>query len=66
VDVLELARELKLLKLGNVSLDGTHLKANASIDQNVKHRLQMPTVPSEGGSGWATVTNFVFTCLLYN
>lgn len=35
VDVLELARELKLLKLGNVSLDGTHLKANASIDQNV-------------------------------
>jgi transposase len=35
VDVLEFARELKLLKLGNVSLDGTHLKANASIDQNV-------------------------------
>jgi transposase len=38
VDVLELARELKLLKLGNVSLDGTHLKANASIDQNVSYR----------------------------
>ncbi|NNF07893.1 MAG: transposase [Candidatus Eisenbacteria bacterium] len=36
VDVLELARELKLLKLGNVSLDGTHLKANASIDQNAE------------------------------
>ena len=35
VDVLEFARELKLLKLGNVSLDGTHLKANASIAQNV-------------------------------
>ena len=35
VDVLELARELKLLKLGKVSLDGTHLKANDSIDQNV-------------------------------
>jgi len=35
VDVLELARELKLLKLGNVSLDGTHTKANASIDQHV-------------------------------
>ena len=38
VDVLELARELKLLKLGNVSLDGTHLKANASIDQNVNYQ----------------------------
>jgi len=38
VDVLELARELKLLKLGNVSLDGTHLKASASIDQNVSYQ----------------------------
>ncbi len=38
VDVLELARELKLFKLGNVSLDGTHLKANASIDQNVNYQ----------------------------
>lgn len=38
VDVLELARELKLLQLGDVSLDGTHLKANASIDQNVTHQ----------------------------
>ena len=37
VDVLELARELKMLKLGNVSLDGTHIKANASIDQNVTY-----------------------------
>jgi len=38
VDVLELARELKMLKLGNVSLDGTHIKANASIDQNVTYQ----------------------------
>ena len=38
VDVLELARELGLLKLGNVSLDGTHIKANASIDQNVTYQ----------------------------
>jgi transposase len=30
VDVLELAQELKLLKLGIVSLDGTHIRANAS------------------------------------
>ena len=35
VDVLELARELKLLKLGTVSLDGTHMKASASKDKNV-------------------------------
>jgi hypothetical protein len=38
VDVLELARELKLLKLGTVSIDGTHIKANASIDQNVTYQ----------------------------
>jgi len=37
VDVLELAKELKLLKLGNIALDGTHLKANASIDKNVTY-----------------------------
>jgi transposase len=38
VDVLELATELKLLSLGKISLDGTHIKANASIDQNVTYR----------------------------
>jgi len=38
VDVLELARELKLLKLGTVSVDGTHIKASASIDQNVTYQ----------------------------
>jgi transposase len=37
VDVLELARELKLLKLGTVSLDGTHIKASAAKDQNVTY-----------------------------
>lgn len=37
VEVLELARELKLLKLGCVSLDGTHLKASASKDKNVTY-----------------------------
>ncbi len=30
VQVLELAREMKLLKLGTVSLDGTKIHANAS------------------------------------
>lgn len=37
VSVLELATELKLLKLGTISLDGTHIKANASIDKNVTY-----------------------------
>jgi transposase len=38
VDVLEIAKELKLLKLGNIAIDGTHIKANASIDQNVTYK----------------------------
>ena len=37
VDILELAIELKLLKFGNVALDGTHIKANASIDKNINY-----------------------------
>ena len=37
MDVLELARELKLLKLGTVSIDGTHIKASASKDKNVTY-----------------------------
>jgi hypothetical protein len=37
VDVLELAKELKLLHLGTVSLDGTHLKASAARDKNVTY-----------------------------
>jgi hypothetical protein len=35
VDVLERARELQLLKLGTVSIDGTHLRASTAKDQNV-------------------------------
>ena len=35
VDGLERARELQRLKLGGVSLEGTHLRASASKDQNV-------------------------------
>jgi len=38
VEVLELARELKLLKLGIVSLDGTLIRANASKDKNVTYQ----------------------------
>lgn len=37
VAVLELARELQLLTLGTVSLDGTHMEANASKDKNVTY-----------------------------
>lgn len=35
VQVWELAKELNLVKLGTVSLDGTHLRANASKDKDV-------------------------------
>ncbi len=38
VDVLELAQELRLLSLGTVSLDGTHIKASASKDKNVTYQ----------------------------
>lgn len=41
VDVVELARGFTLLKLGSVSLDGVHLKANASIDQNVSYHCAL-------------------------
>lgn len=37
VRVLELARELKLLKVGTVSVDGTKVRANASKHQNVSY-----------------------------
>lgn len=35
--VLQLARELGVLKVGTVSVDGTHIKANASKDKNVRY-----------------------------
>lgn len=38
VDVLELAREMKLLRLGMVSLDGTHIHASAAKDQNLTYQ----------------------------
>jgi transposase len=37
VHVLELAHELKLLRLGGVSVDGTTLKASASKNRNVRY-----------------------------
>jgi transposase len=37
VRVLELARELKLLQVGSISVDGTQLKANASKHRGVNH-----------------------------
>jgi transposase len=35
--VLELAAELRVFKLGKISIDGTHIKAGASIDKNVTY-----------------------------
>ena len=37
VKVLEMAREMKLLKLGTISLDGTKIKANASRHSALSH-----------------------------
>jgi len=37
VHVLELAREMGVLKVGTVSVDGTHIRANASKDCNVTY-----------------------------
>ncbi len=37
VHVLELAREMKLLKVGTVSVDGTKLKANASKGRSIRY-----------------------------
>ncbi len=37
LQVLQLARELGVLKLGTVSVDGTHIAANASKDRNVRY-----------------------------
>lgn len=38
LQVLLLAKELKLLKLGTVAVDGSHFKANASKDKNVTYK----------------------------
>ena len=38
VRVLELARELKLLQVGTISVDGTRLKANASKHRGVNYQ----------------------------
>jgi len=53
VQVLELARELKRLKLGIVSLDGTQIRANASKDKNVtdQRAQQLRVQLQQGGPG---------------
>ena len=35
--VLLLAKEMKVLKVGTISVDGTHIKANASINKSVRY-----------------------------
>ena len=37
LQVLQLARKLRILKVGTVSVDGTHIRANASKDKNVRY-----------------------------
>lgn len=37
VEVLKLARSMGVLKVGSVSVDGTHLRASASKDRNVRY-----------------------------
>ena len=37
LQVLQLAREIGVLKVGTVSIDGTHIQANASKDKNVRY-----------------------------
>ena len=37
VEVLRIAREMKLLKVGTVAVDGTHIKANASKHKSVRY-----------------------------
>lgn len=38
VEILNLAKEMGLLKVGKVSTDGTHIKANASINKNITYK----------------------------
>ena len=52
VRVLELAREMRLLKVGTVSVDGIKLKANASKNRNVRYDRAGELVEQlEGKSG---------------
>jgi len=37
VEVLKLAREMKLLRVGTISVDGTHIKANASKHKSLRY-----------------------------
>ena len=37
LQVLHLARSMRVLKVGTISVDGTHIKANASKDKNVRY-----------------------------
>ncbi len=37
LQVLRLARSMRVLKVGTISVDGTHIKANASKDKNVRY-----------------------------
>lgn len=38
VDILQLAQQMGMLKMGKVSTDGTHIRGNASINQNITYK----------------------------
>lgn len=38
LQVLQMASEIGVLKVGDISVDGTHIRANASKDQNITYR----------------------------
>ena len=44
LQVLQLARTMGVLKVGTVSVDGTHIKANASKNRNVRYDFRPESV----------------------
>jgi len=54
VQVLAIAQAMKLFKLGNISLDGTKIKANASKHkaQSTKHKAQSTKHKAQSAIAW--------------
>jgi len=50
LQVLQLAGEIGVLKVGTVSIDGTHILANASRDKNVRFAAKL-RLPADLGNG---------------
>lgn len=53
LQVLHLARSMGVLKVGTISVDGTHIKANASKDKNVRYdRRRSRSKPAARAANW--------------